>query len=41
MLVGQGNRFEIWDAERWDSKLSQAMSTAGSTPPPGAENFSL
>ncbi len=41
MLVGQGSHFEIWDVEAWDSKLAQAMSAAGSTPPPGAENFSL
>ena len=41
MLVGQGSHFEIWGVEAWEAKLARAMSLAGSTPPPGAENFSL
>ena len=41
MLVGQGSHFEVWDAERWESRLSQAASQASSAPPPGVENFSL
>ena len=41
MLVGQGSHFEIWDVEAWEQKLTQAMAVAGSTPPPGTENFAL
>lgn len=41
MLVGQGSRFELWDVERWEAKLAQAMEMAGSAPPPGTENFAL
>lgn len=41
MLVGQGSHFEIWDGKAWEDRLLQALSQAGSTPPPGTENFSL
>jgi MraZ protein len=41
MLVGQGSHFELWDVEAWEQKLGQAMAVAGSTPPPGTENFAL
>lgn len=41
MLVGQGSHFEVWDQERWEAKLGEAMNMAGSTPPPGTENFVL
>jgi len=41
MLVGQGSHFEIWDFEVWEKKLTDALSMAGSTPPPGTENFTL
>jgi len=41
MLVGQGSHFEIWDVEAWEQKLEQAMTVAGSAPPPGTENFAL
>ena len=41
MLVGQGSHFEIWDAEVWEQKLGGALAMAGTTPPPGTENFSL
>ena len=41
MLVGQGSHFELWDVEVWDQKLGDALSVAGSTPPPGTERFSL
>lgn len=40
-LVGQGSHFEIWDAEVWEKKLGDALAMAGTTPPPGTENFSL
>jgi len=41
MLVGQGSHFEIWDVAVWEHKLDDALSTAGSTPPPGTDNFAL
>jgi MraZ protein len=41
MLVGQGSHFEIWDAGVWDQKLEDALAAAGSTPPPGTDNFAL
>ena len=41
VLVGPGSHFEIWDGEVWEQKLADALSMAGSTPPPGTENFSL
>ena len=41
MLIGQGSHFELWDVEVWESKLARAMSAASSTPPPGADDFTL
>ncbi len=41
MLVGQGNRFEIWDVASWEEKLQLALPQASSSPPPGTEKFSL
>jgi MraZ protein len=41
MLVGQGSHFEIWDTEVWERKLGDALAMAGTTPPPGTENFAL
>jgi len=41
MLVGQGSHFEIWDVQAWEQKLSQAMTLASTTPPPGTDNFTL
>ena len=40
-LVGQSSHFEIWNAEIWEQKLGDALAMAGTTPPPGTENFSL
>jgi MraZ protein len=41
MLVGQGSRFEVWDLQRWEEKLGQAMQMAATSPPPGTEGFAL
>lgn len=41
MLVGQGSRFEVWDLERWEAKLTEAMQMAAGSPPPGTEGFAL
>ncbi|MCC6472983.1 MAG: division/cell wall cluster transcriptional repressor MraZ [Burkholderiales bacterium] len=41
MLVGQGNRFELWDLAAWQSRLGEALPRTGAAPPPGPENFSL
>jgi MraZ protein len=40
-LVGQFSHFELWDVSVWDKKLADALSMAGTTPPPGTENFTL
>lgn len=40
-IVGQGSHFELWDAGLWEKKLGDALAMAGTTPPPGTENFSL
>lgn len=41
MLVGQGSHFELWDVALWNEVLLKAINQASSSPPPGAENFSL
>jgi MraZ protein len=41
MLVGQLTHFEVWDIDAWERKLSEAITHASSSPPPGTENFSL
>ncbi len=41
MMLGQGGYFELWDHGLWTAKLTQAQANAGSTPPPGMEDFSL
>jgi MraZ protein len=40
-LVGQGNRFEIWDSALLEEKRQQALEEMRTAPPPGTENFSL
>jgi MraZ protein len=41
VLVGQGNRFEIWDEARWNELTAAAMSFADGGLPPELEGFSL
>ncbi len=40
MLVGQGNRFELWNMEAWRAQLENVMSGSESLPA-GLEDFSL
>ena len=41
VLVGQGNRFEIWDEPRWDELTAAAVSFTDGGLPPELEGFSL
>ena len=41
MLVGQGNKFEIWDEEKWQAQQKAALSFMGGELPPELEGFSL
>jgi MraZ protein len=41
VLVGQGNRFEIWDEARWDALTAAAVSFSDGGLPPELEGFSL
>jgi len=41
MLVGQGNKFELWDEVKWRSLLSADMSLKDGELPPELEGFSL
>ena len=40
-LVGQGNRFEIWDTTLLEDKRDQALEEMRTAPPPGNDAFSL
>lgn len=41
VLVGQGNKFELWDDQRWAEQTAQAITFAGGQLPPELEGFSL
>jgi MraZ protein len=41
MLIGQANKFELWDAERWQTKRESWLNAAGDTTPLIAELESL
>jgi MraZ protein len=41
VLVGQGNKFEIWDDTRWNEQTAGAMSFGSGGVPPELEGFSL
>jgi MraZ protein len=41
MLVGQGNKFELWDEARWQAQQETALSLMGGELPPELEGFSL
>ena len=41
VLVGQGNKFEIWDEARWDELTAAAVSFSAGGLPPELEGFSL
>jgi MraZ protein len=41
VLVGQGNRFEVWDEARWQAQTAQAITFSAGALPPELEGFSL
>lgn len=41
MLVGQGNKFELWDEARWQAQQEVALSFMQGDLPPELEGFSL
>ncbi len=41
VLVGQGNKFELWDAARWDEQMNAALAFRDGGMPPELEGFSL
>lgn len=41
VLVGQGNKFELWDEENWNRQLDEALVFRDGGMPPELEGFSL
>jgi MraZ protein len=41
MLVGQGNKFELWDEDKWQLQQTADLSFAAGELPPELEGFSL
>ena len=41
MLIGQGNKFELWDETRWHAQQETALSFMSGELPPELEGFSL
>lgn len=41
MLVGQGNKFELWDEEKWRAQQDAALSFRDGELPPELEGFAL
>jgi MraZ protein len=41
VLVGQGNKFELWDEEQWQDRTSQAVAFPAGGLPPELDGFSL
>jgi MraZ protein len=41
MLVGQGNKFELWDEGKWAEATARAISFPAGTLPPELDGFSL
>ncbi len=41
MLVGQGNKFELWDEAKWQAQQDAALSFANGELPPELEGFTL
>jgi MraZ protein len=41
MLIGQGNKFELWDEERWSQWLGESSSDDGMELPPELESLPL
>jgi MraZ protein len=41
MLVGQGNKFELWDEAKWQVQQEASLSFMDGDLPPELEGFSL
>ncbi len=41
VLVGQGNKFELWDDAKWQQETARAITFPGGTLPPELNGFSL
>ena len=41
VLVGQGNKFELWDEARWQEQTTQAITFSAGNLPPELDGFSL
>ena len=41
VLVGQGNKFELWDKEKWEQALERGAGFSDGDLPPELEGFSL
>ena len=41
VLVGQGNKFELWDQEKWEQVLARGAGFSDGNLPPELEGFSL
>lgn len=41
VLVGQGNKFELWDEARWHEQTAQAITFSAGDLPPELDGFSL
>jgi MraZ protein len=41
MLVGQGNKFELWDEARWQAQNEKMSSFKSDNLPPELEGFTL
>ena len=41
VLVGQGNKFELWDEPRWIEQTAQAITFSAGELPPELDGFSL
>ena len=41
VLVGQGNKFELWDEPKWQAQTAQAITFAAGELPPELAGFSL
>ena len=41
VLVGQGEKFELWDERQWDLQIEEALSFSEDDMPPELDGFSL
>ncbi len=41
VLVGQGNKLELWDAAQWDQRVEEALAFRDGGIPPELDGFSL